>query len=104
MASTMAAPNLARYRATISLFSGVCNTTGGLGGGGGAAGFAGAAGAPASAGLAAGVETGDGLLAGASPVGTEGGCGSFGSSAMDPSCCKMQGSAPLSQPTTAELS
>ena len=31
--------------------------------------------------------TGDGLLAGFSPVGTAGGCGSFGSSAMDPGSC-----------------
>src|SRR6266478_5638055 len=65
IASRSAAPNLARNRVTNSLSSGVCSTTGGLGGAG-AAGFAGTAGALASAGLAEGAATGGAIGCGES--------------------------------------
>src|SRR5260370_38664740 len=61
VASTSAAPNLARNLLTKSLSRGVCSTTGGLGGAGTAP-FGGTTSAPASPGLAGGTQT-TGLLA-----------------------------------------
>src|SRR6266436_2519861 len=85
IASKRAAPNLPRIRVTSSLLSGVCSDTGGFGAAG-TAGFGGAPGAATPAGLAGGTDAEDGLPPGLSPVGTEGGCCSLGSSAMDPGC------------------
>src|SRR6266576_4143498 len=108
MASTSAPPNFARTRPTNSLFNGVCNCTGGFGGGG-AAGFGGAApGGEATAGLAGEVDAGAALLAGLSPAGMPEGCCSLGSSAIDLVQCgrghRRNERRPESQTTNARVS